>query len=139
MTKQSLTSTASPISHWAQGKSSIPGRYDDPAVLARLANLQAMAIGDLKSEWRSLFGTEPPPYNRRYLESRLAYRIQELAFGGLKAETVKRLAALADGLGDGKNASQRSNIDRPIAGTTLMREWQGVDHCVTVGIDRYEY
>jgi hypothetical protein len=139
MTKQSLTSAASPISHRPQGRSSIAGRYDDPAVLARLANLQAMAIRDLKAEWRSLFGTEPPPNNRKYLESRLAYRIQELAFGGLKAETVKRLAALAHGLGDGKNASQRSSNDRPIAGTTLLREWQGVEHCVTVGVDRYEY
>jgi hypothetical protein len=38
---------------------------------------------------------EGSPYNRRYLESRLAYRIQELAFGGLKPETVARLEALA--------------------------------------------
>ena len=26
-----------------------------------------------------LFDSEPPPYNRRFLESRLAYRLQELA------------------------------------------------------------
>src|ERR1700742_4253698 len=38
---------------------------------------------------------EPPPYNRRFLESRLAYRIQELAYGGLKKETVERLRVLA--------------------------------------------
>jgi hypothetical protein len=43
---------------------------------------------DLKQQWRELFETEPPPFNRRYLESRLAYRIQELAYGGLKPETV---------------------------------------------------
>jgi hypothetical protein len=48
----------------------------------------------LKARWRELFDTEPPQYNRRFLESRLAYRIQELAYGGLKPETVERLKAL---------------------------------------------
>ena len=58
----------------------------DP-IPARLAALKTMALPELKAEWRTLFGTEPPGYNRRYLESRLAYRIQELAYGGLKPET----------------------------------------------------
>ena len=53
---------------------------------------------DLKQQWRDLFDSEPPSYNRRFLESRLAYRIQELAYGGLKPETVKRLEALARGV-----------------------------------------
>ena len=52
-------------------------------VLGRLAGLKAAATPALKQQWRELFGTEPPPYNRRFLESRLAYRIQELAYGGL--------------------------------------------------------
>jgi len=58
-------------------------------VLERLAALKTMPITDLKGQWRTLFEKEPPPFNRRYLESRLAYRIQELAYGGLKPETVK--------------------------------------------------
>ena len=52
-------------------------------VLGRLAALKTAATPALKQQWRELFGTEPPPYNRRFLESRLAYRIQELAYGGL--------------------------------------------------------
>ena len=43
-----------------------------------------------------LFDTEPPPYNRPLLESRLAYRIQELAYGGLKRETVDGFGCLAN-------------------------------------------
>ena len=42
----------------------------------------------LKKMWQDLFDTDPPPYNRRFLESRLAYRIQELAYGGLSARAV---------------------------------------------------
>jgi hypothetical protein len=62
-------------------------------VLAQLAALKTAPIGTLKQKWRDLFETEPPPYNRRFLEHRLAYRIQELAYGGLKPETLKRLRA----------------------------------------------
>jgi hypothetical protein len=28
---------------------------------------------------------------------------------------------------------------RPIAGTKLIREWEGVEHCVTVRPDDFEY
>ena len=59
-------------------------------VLAQLAALKTAPIGVLKDKWRELFDGEPPPYNRRFLEHRLAYRIQELAYGGLKPETLKR-------------------------------------------------
>lgn len=63
-------------------------------VLSRLAALQAAPTVTLKQQWRELFGKEPPPWNRAYIQSRLAYRIQELAYGGLKPETVDRLVAL---------------------------------------------
>jgi hypothetical protein len=98
-----------------------------------------MSIADLKQHWRDLFDKEPPPYNRRFLEHRLAYRIQELAYGGLKPETVKRLKQLADNLYSGNPACRRPFTARPIAGTRLLRGWQGVEHCVTVRNDDYEY
>ena len=99
-----------------------------------------MPIGELKAEWRSLFGTEPPPYNRRFLESRLSYRIQELAYGGLKRETLERLEALGEQF-YGRNITLRRirHEQRPIAGTRLIREYHGVEHVVTVTRDGYEY
>ena len=110
------------------------------SVLARLAALKSTPTADLKKQWRNLFETEPPPYNRRFLESRLAYRIQELAYGGLKQQTVKRLEALGEQL-DGGNITLRRirGDDKPIAGTRLIREWQGTEHTVTVLKDGYEW
>ena len=109
-------------------------------VLAQVAALKSTPTPALKTRWRELFATEPPPYNRRFLESRLAYRIQELAYGGLKPETLKRLHALGEQLEGGNIAVRRTRVDdRPIAGTRLIREWQGVEHCVTVLADGYEY
>ena len=111
----------------------------DP-IPARLAALKTMPLPDLKAQWRDLFGTEPPGYNRRFLESRLAYRIQELAYGGLKPETVRRLEALGEQFADRNITSRRIRHDAmPIAGTRLLREWQGVEHTVTVLTEGYEW
>jgi len=107
--------------------------------LAQLAALKTAPVADLKQKWRDLFDREPPPYNRRFLESRLAYRIQELAYGGISEETIERLEAIADEL-EGKRGRQRSDlINRPIAGTRLIREWKGLEHCVTVRNSDFEY
>ena len=116
--------------------SSIP-KQDVPA---RLAALPQANIHDLKEQWRSLFGTEPPPYNRRFLERRIAYRIQELAYGGLKPETIARLEALGEQIDGGNITLRRIRQDqRPIAGTRLLREYQGIEHVVTVTRDGFEY
>ena len=109
-------------------------------VLGRLAALKAATTPDLKQQWRELFAAEPPPYNRRFLESRLAYRIQELAYGGLKPETIQRLEELGEQLDGGNPVLRRiRGDDMPIAGTRLVREYQGVDHSVTVLHEGFEY
>jgi len=110
------------------------------SVVAQLAALKTAPMGDLKTRWREVFDTEPPAYNRRNLEGRLAYRIQELAYGGLSRDTIKRLEALAPDLkGGASKRSRRQTSDRPIAGTRLIREWQGVQHSITVRPHDFEY
>ncbi len=110
------------------------------SVIAQLAALKGATAPALKEKWRALFESEPPPYNRRFLESRLAYRIQELAYGGLKKETLERLRVLAKQY-DGKAAgSFKKPPDRlPIAGTRLVREWQGKQHTVTIRAADFEF
>jgi len=110
------------------------------SIPARLAALKSTPTFELKAQWRQLFESEPPAFNRRYLESRLAYRIQELAYGGLKPETVRRLERLGEDLDGGDRTKRRMRADqRPITGTRLLREWQGVEHVVTVTADGFDW
>ncbi len=112
----------------------------DP-IPARLAALKTTPTPDLKKQWRDLFDSEPPPFNRRYLESRIAYRIQELAYGGLKSGTIRRLEQLGEKLdgGDRRKRGMRLDRDHPITGTRLLREWQGVEYIVTVTAHGFEW
>ncbi len=110
------------------------------SIPARIAALKIMPMPELKAQWRALFETEPPSFNRKHLENRIAYRIQELAYGGLKPETVRRLEALGEVYDSGNVTSRRIRHDaRPIAGTLLIREWRGVEKVVTVLQDGYEW
>lgn len=110
------------------------------SVLAQLAALRGAPAGALKARWRELFDTEPPAYNRCFLESRLAYRIQELAYGGLSRETLDRLKAMAKQYAGQDPAERKTRpMLRPVAGTKLIREWDGIEHCVTVRVDDFEY
>ncbi len=126
---------------------SVPLRpASEATVLAQIAALQTMSIVDLRALWRELSGGEAPGYNRTYISNRLAYRIQELAFGGMRRDTRARLDALADEIdlelkgGSPAKAKNGARNNQPVAGTRLIREWRGVEHCVTVLADgRYEY
>jgi hypothetical protein len=109
-------------------------------ILAKLAALKGASAADLKARWRELFDSEPPAYNRRFLESRLAYRIQELAYGGLSRATLDRLKAMAGQYARQDSATRKARpMLRPVAGTKLIREWEGIEHCVTVRTDDFEY
>ena len=106
-------------------------------VLAQIAALKTRSTTELRDMWRELFGKEPPVLGRRYLEDRLAYRVQELHFGGLSERARRKLDALVDQL-EPKSARRR-DPGRPIAGTRLVREWHGAQHIVTVREHDFEY
>jgi hypothetical protein len=107
------------------------------SVLAQMAALKGKSTPELRALWKELFDREPPVLGRRYLEDRLAYRIQELHFGGLSDRARRKLDALVDQLEP--KAARRRDPGRPIAGTQLRREWQGAAHVVIVREHDFEY
>ncbi|EDP61759.1 hypothetical protein BAL199_23242 [alpha proteobacterium BAL199] len=112
----------------------------DASVVAELAALKRMSVAELKAKWESLFGTPAPNNSRSYLELRLGYRIQELTLGGLSRETRRTLDLLADEI-EGKIGRKAIIADsrNPVVGTRLVREWDGVEHTVTVMKDGFDW
>ena len=108
-------------------------------VLRRVAELPNLPYASLKQQWRDLFGTEPPNYSAPMMVRRLAWRIQEIAYGGLTdwatnelAERVKGERLDADGPGAARKARKKRRTSLPAPGTRLVREWEGERHEVTV-------
>ncbi len=142
-------------------------RNQSQAILKQLSDLETMSTEDLRKLWDNLHEPpsaseakandadnmprahrrphRPPRFNRQFLIKRLAYRIQELAFGGLEEKTKKRMDRLLDDEGyDNLGVKIRPKKTKPgdtfLPGTLLAREWQGERHEVIVGEDRnFEY
>ena len=112
----------------------------DQTVLARLATLKAMSVRDLKAEWEKLFGSAAPNNSRTFLEIRIAYRIQELTYGGPDRETRRMLDLLADEVeGVARRKNQIADPRNPVVGTRLIREWDGVEQTVIVLTDGFDW
>ena len=109
-------------------------------ILARLAALKAMSVNGLKAEWKVLFDAPAPNNSRGFLEGRLAYRIQELSYGGPDKQTRRLLDMLADEVeGTLTRKAQIADPRNPVVGTKLIRDWDGVAHAVTVLKEGFEW
>lgn len=104
----------------------------------RIAALNELTAQQLREEWRRLYRAQPPRLSRDLLIRTAAYRMQELAYGGLSKATQRKLDALT------KELEVKGNIVvgpdtslRP--DTRLVREWRGRTHTVTVTEDGFEY
>src|SRR5438445_9322783 len=53
-----------------------------------------MTVGQLRLKWRQLYGEDTRSGNRAYLWRRLAWRVQELAYGGLSERAKARIEEL---------------------------------------------
>ena len=64
------------------------------SVTAQINELRQMKVSELRVKWRELYGEDTRSCNRAYLWRRLAWRVQELAFGGLSERAKARIAEL---------------------------------------------
>lgn len=100
----------------------------------------------LQARWRVLYRKYPPPtFRARLLRLGIAYRLQELAFGGLQPRTVRLLRKLALELRTQRAEKRLASVSevslpervaptRPhlSTGSQLMREWNGSTEIVDV-------
>ena len=100
-------------------------------VRRQLLELQTLDIPQLTEKWQALFQSEPPEYGIVFMRRRLAHRIQELMYGGVDEETMRRIGRV-------NTKISRSNSGlRP--GTQIKRVWNGAEYIITAIENGYEY
>ena len=110
-----------------------------PAELSqKLAALNDLTAPQLRAEWRRLYRGQSPRLSRDLLVRSIAYRIQELAHGGLSKATRRKILALTKVLQSNGSIEPDDGPNlRP--GARLVREWRGRTHTVQVTEDGFEY
>jgi len=108
-------------------------------IMRQIKELQDKSFAELKQLWRDYYQAEPPPYRRGFMAHALAYRIQELTYGGLSNKAENRLNDL---LAEAKGAKTKRRVAPakiPVAGTRLVREWRGERYEAIVLGNGFEY
>ena len=104
----------------------------------RMAALSGLTAQQLRDEWRRLYRGQPPRLSRDLLIRSIAYRMQELAHGGLSKATQRTLATMSKELEANGSVTIAPDL-RVRSGARLVREWRGRTHTVVVTDDGFEY
>ncbi len=107
---------------------------------SRLERLRELDGSALREEWRRLCRSDPPRISRDLLVRALAYRLQELEFGGLAKWARQSLARSAvDSVEAGGALAPKPTQPRLKPGARLVREWHGRTYAVIVLDDAFEF
>ncbi len=128
-------------------------------VATQVAQLERMTTAELTARYAELFGEPTRSRNKAYLKKKVAYRIQELAEGGLSARARARIDELAEdaplryrrGRASEEPADQAPAEEPPApdakardprlppVGEVLVKTHKGTDHEVRMLDDGFEY
>jgi hypothetical protein len=126
----------------------------EKSIVGEINRLRCMTVGELQAEWMRLYNEPSRSRNKHFLFRRLAWRIQELAHGGLSQNARTRIDELAsDGFRrartpitpttgaeaapEAKSARVR-DIRMPTPGTVISRRYKGREYQLVVRDDHFE-
>lgn len=106
--------------------------------LSEILEVKQKSLAEIQAKYKELFGQKATSANRVFLWRKIAYRMQELAYGGLSEETQGKIQELIKKYDPVNNTAVRpnnnigqtakkTNRDRrlPIPGTIITKEYKG--------------
>lgn len=127
----------------------------EKTIIAKIATLRNKVIPELQKEFEALFnGQKASSDNKAYLVRRIAYRLQELEYGGLSQKAQNRLKELI-GLYDPVNnkairpkvsvetqtrtKTRGRDMRLPIPGTIITKDYHGKKYQIKILENGFEF
>lgn len=123
--------------------------------LSEILELKENSLGELQAKYAELFpGQQAPSNNKVYLWRKIAYRLQELEYGGISTEAQDKIQQLIlqfdpinnkalrpdDAL---KERPKKTKLNRdkrlPIPGTVIIKEYKGIQLEVKILESSFEF
>jgi len=118
-----------------------------------ILQLKERSLDQLKAKYEELFGQKTVSNHKVYLWRKIAYRMQEIEFGGLSANVKQKLEELIKKYDPANNVQLRpksdqseskvrsSRLDRrlPIPGSVITKKYRGQTLLVKVLENGFEY
>ena len=125
------------------------------ANLSQIMELRENSLDELKTKYEELFPEQKAPSNNKiFLWRKIAYRLQELEYGGISAETQSKIQQLIqqyDPINNKalrpdnipENQPKKSGISRdkrlPISGNVITKDHKGISLQVKILKSGFEY
>lgn len=107
-------------------------------IVEQIMTLKNQSIEELKAKYEEIFkGEKPTSSNKPFLWRKIAYRLQEVEYGGLSINTQNRVNELIDHYdpvnnkmlrpqsAPGKNKTNGRDTRLPIPGAIIRKEYKG--------------
>ena len=118
----------------------VSGERMDTNISSEIAGLAKLSRQQLLELWWKVYKKPAPAgFRREFLIPFISYRIQEIAYGGLKPATRSELRRIARGLEKDYSAPPLSVRSKAKRGTRFVRVWRGETHEATAVASGYEY
>lgn len=118
-----------------------------------ISELKQNNLAEIQSKYKELFNQDPSSNNKVYLWRKIAYRNQELEFGGISAEAKNKLDELIQRYEPinntllrpenentmGKKTSRTNDRRLPIPGSIITKKYNGQKIMVKVLKNGFEY
>jgi hypothetical protein len=112
-------------------------KNEDLRIMRQILSLQDRKLPELKALWEKMFDHPPGIASREHMIAKIAYRIQELTYGGVDESTKDKIRAAAREIKRPKAAGSKKF--RPMIGTKIMKEYKGNVIEVLVVPDGFSY
>lgn len=99
-----------------------------------IASLEDMSIPELKKIWEQYFKTAPEQNTKSFLVRRIAYRVQELKYGGLNPNIIRLLNQEVKQININPVNTQKLK-----KGMLLTRNYKGIEFRVQVVENGFEF
>jgi hypothetical protein len=112
----------------------------DLMVIRQIMPLQNKTTKELNDLWDKMFGIPPVVASKQHMIAKLAYRIQELAYGGLDEATENKIQAAVREISMPRKANEKPlKKFMPMLGTKIVKEYRGATHEVMVVSNGFAY
>ena len=112
---------------------------EDLNVIKQVMALQDMKSSELETVWSKFFDYPPEVSSRQHMIAKLAYKIQELAYGGVDDETENKIKTSARKIQTLRDQKKKARKFSPMIGTKITKKYHGQVYEVLVVKDGFAY
>lgn len=98
---------------------------DNLAVIKQVVALQNLKTTELKKMWNRFFNNPPEVDSRQYMTANIAYKLQELAYGGVDEATENKIKSYAKKVQTPLDKSKKAKKYKPMIGSKIVKDYNG--------------